>query len=407
MSNRSSSLRHWLRTYSLTLVAALGGVAGVAYAATRHTAPPTSSAVGAMSARPVAELARDTVQDTVQIALLLDTSSSMDGLINQARSHLWTMVDKLGQMTRVVNGKVRGVRVELALYEYGQSSVPEAAGFIRQVLPLTTDLDRVSEELHRLATNGGEEYAGQAIQTAVSSLQWSADPTALKFIFVAGNESFDQGPITADIAMAAAKGKDIQVQLIHCGQNEPSWGAAAALARTDLLTIDQDRVAQHIPAPQDAEILRIGGELNTTYLAYGADGGAAQARQNAADLSSAKLSRKVAIERAQLKAKKAYRNANWDLIDAVEKDQNFLAKAKDQDLPAELRNKSLEEKGAIIAAKTAERAKLKAQLGKLEAERAAFLAAEQAKQRDAGAPSLETELLKSAKQTATKKGFKL
>src|SRR6266545_1306595 len=103
MSDRPSSLRRWLRRHSLTVVAALGGAAGVAYAAGRHVGSPSAgpAAVPASSvvtgpARP-AEPPRDTVQDTVQIAILLDTSSSMDGLINQARSHLWSMVDEMGR----------------------------------------------------------------------------------------------------------------------------------------------------------------------------------------------------------------------------------------------------------------------------------------------------------------------
>src|SRR6185436_15530660 len=144
-------------------------------------------------------------------------------------------------------------------YEYGHSAIPASDGYIRQVLPLTGDLDRVSEELHRLTTNGGEEYAGQAIQTAVHSLQWSGDPSALRFIFVAGNEGFDQGPVSANDAMAAAKAKDINVQLLYCGAIEPTWSAAATLAHPYLLTIVQNQVGQHIHAPQDAEILRLGG----------------------------------------------------------------------------------------------------------------------------------------------------
>src|SRR4029079_16877763 len=129
-------------------------------------------------------------QDTVQIALLLDTSSSMDGLINQARSQLWGMVDQMGRMTRVVDGKVRGVKVQLALYEYGNDTLSAKSGYIRQVLPFTTDLDSVSEKLGALFTNGGEEYVGQAIDTAVGSLTWSDDPSAMRFIYVAGNEEF-------------------------------------------------------------------------------------------------------------------------------------------------------------------------------------------------------------------------
>lgn len=407
---RPYRLARWVRRHSLTLVATLGGAAGVAYAVGWHTpasiaAPAPTVATATIATAQPTEL--DTVVDTVQIALILDTSSSMDGLINQARSHLWKMVDDLGTMTRVVNGKTRGVRIELALFEYGNQRIPQRDGYIRQVLPLTSDLDKVSEQLHALSTNGGSEHAGQAIQTAISSLAWSSDPAALRFVFLAGNESFDQGPISADVAMAAAAQKDIEVQLIHCGGAEPTWTAAAVLAKSDLVTIDQNVVARYVPAPQDAEILRLGGELNSTYLAYGADGQAAIARQNSADASSARLSRKVALERSQLKAKKAYRNERWDVVDAVEKDATWLEKAKDDALPAELRGKTLAEKQQLVAAKAATRAKLKADIAKLEAERTKFLAAEEAKQGNAPEKSLDVELKKASRKAATKKGYKL
>lgn len=408
----------WLRRHSLTLVAALGGAAGVAYGASwadkptkpavsaQATSVPAVIATNAPTPAP-AEPPRDTVQDTVQIALLLDTSSSMDGLINQARSHLWTMVDQMGRMTRVVNGKTRGVKVELALYEYGNDTLPRTTGHIRQVIGFTGDLDKVSEKLHALFTNGGAEYVGQAIQTSVNELQWSTNPDTMKFVFVAGNEEFNQGPIGAQAAMQAAAAKGISVQLIYCGGTEPTWSAAAKLASTDLMTIDQNAVAQHIPAPQDDEILRLGNELNGTYLAYGAEGQASMARQSAADASSMKMSKKVAVERAQLKRKKAaYDNTSWDLVDAVDKNAKFLENTKDEQLPAALRGKTLEEKQKIVADNATKRAELQAKIGKLEAERNAFLAAEQDKQKGAQAQSLESELMKSTKKTAAKKGYK-
>src|SRR5690349_8851268 len=67
----------------------------------------------------------------VQIALLLDTSNSMDGLIEQARSQLWRVVDEMGRARR---GSKR-VRLQIALYEYGNDALPAQGGHIRQVLP--------------------------------------------------------------------------------------------------------------------------------------------------------------------------------------------------------------------------------------------------------------------------------
>lgn len=402
----------WFRRHSLTLVATLGGATGVALAVAKYApsaGPPAASASAGDKGKVVTpdEMPRDTVQDTVQIALMLDTSSSMDGLINQARSHLWKMVDDMGKITRVVDGKVRGVKIEIALYEYGNDTLSKESGYIRQVMPFTTDLDRVSEKLGALFTNGGSEYAGQVIQQAANELPWSKDPQALRFVFLAGNEEFDQGPVSAEAAMKAAAGKDITVQLIHCGGEDATWAAAAKIAQSDLMNIDQDKVAAHIPAPQDAEILRLGGQLNSTYMAYGSEGQVSLARQSAADASSAKISAKVALERTQLKAKRAYKNERWDVLDAVEKDKGWLAKAKDTDLPAELQGKTLEEKQRIVDGKAAERAAIQKQIAKLEAERNAFIEAEKAKTGQVDDPSLETEMMKTTKKAAAKKGYKL
>ena len=421
----SNRLGRWLRRHSLTLVAALGGAAGVAYAAGWHgeEKPPTSSSSVAITTTthavtttvqpqpepaPVkpAEPPRDNVQDTVQIALLLDTSGSMDGLINQARSHMWNIVDQMGRMTRVVDGKTRGVKIELALYEYGNDAISRNEGYIRQVMPFTSDLDQVSEKLHALFTNGGTEHHGEAIATAIEGLQWSSDPDAMKFVFLAGNEEFDQGPVSIAKAIASAGKKDIHVQLIHCGTGDDTWKRAAKIAKTDLVEIDHNHVARHIPAPQDDDILRLGQQLNSTYIAYGAEGEASVERQKKADASSARMSRKVAVERAQLKGKASYKNDHWDVIDAKEKNAKFFEQTPDDALPPELRGKSVAEKEAFVAAKAKERAELKTKLAKLEAERRAFLDAERKKLGDADAKSLETELMKTTKTIAGKKGYK-
>lgn len=52
---------------------------------------------------------------------------------------------------------------------------PDAGtNYIRQVLPLTRDLDKVSAELFKLTTNGGSEYCGAVIREAIDKLEWAA-----------------------------------------------------------------------------------------------------------------------------------------------------------------------------------------------------------------------------------------
>jgi hypothetical protein len=128
---------------------------------------------------------------TVQLAILLDTSNSMDGLIAQAKTQLWTVVNEF------VRAKKGGLApaIQVALFEYGKQSLPANEGYVRLILPLTDDLDRISEELFALGTNGGDEFCGWVIRDAVNRLRWNPSRDVYKAIFIAGNEPFSQGPV--------------------------------------------------------------------------------------------------------------------------------------------------------------------------------------------------------------------
>src|SRR5688572_17798159 len=138
----------------------------------------------------------------IMLALLLDTSNSMDGLIDQAKSQLWKIVNELAQ-AKCGDGAVPDIQI--ALYEYGNSGLPVTSGYIRQVSPFTTDLDVVSDKLFALRTNGGDEYCGQVIKTSLNELAWSSSSEDLKMIFIAGNEPFNQGHVHFSQVFALVK----------------------------------------------------------------------------------------------------------------------------------------------------------------------------------------------------------
>src|SRR5262249_18750738 len=75
----------------------------------------------------------------VQLALSLETSTGMDGLIGQAKPELWNVVNGF------VRARQHGRRpaVQVALFEYGKSTLPSDQGYGRQILALSEDLDRV------------------------------------------------------------------------------------------------------------------------------------------------------------------------------------------------------------------------------------------------------------------------
>lgn len=369
-----------------------------------------STALAALAATASTAAARDPRPPTdgprIQVAILLDTSGSMSGLINQARTELWNMVNELATTRR--DGQAP--TLEVALYEYGKSSIPASEGYIRMITPLTTDLDRVSDELFALTTNGGDEYCGQAIQSAVRGLAWSRDNRDLKMVFIAGNEPFTQGPVDYRRAAREAIGRGISVSTIHCGDYETGvrtgWKDGAMLADGAYMHIDHNRKVAHIRAPQDDELARLGRELNDTYVGYGKAGRSKkmrQARQDRNALGSGGVS--AAAARAVTKSSGFYKNAGWDMVDAVKGGKVDVEKAAAEDLPAPMRSMSPRERKAYVAKLAAKRAAIQARIRKLSAARKGFLAKARKAKPAAGPATLDKVMVKEMKRQARKKSF--
>jgi hypothetical protein len=317
-----------------------------------------------------------TKKPLVQVAILLDTSNSMDGLISQAKSQLWKIINEFNHARQ--DGEMPEVQV--ALFEYGNNGLSAQAGWIRKVSGFTTDLDLISEKLFALRTNGGEEYCGWVIKDALERLEWSPSSRAYKAIFIAGNEPFTQGPVDYTDPCKSARARGIIVNTIHCGDErtgvDTMWRDGARLGDGKYLVIDQDRAVAYIEAPQDGEIAKLSSELNGTYLAYGRAGGESAVRQEMQDRNAATVASSGAlVARSVAKASPAYNNGNWDLVDAAKSKDFKLDAVKESDLPAAMQALPSSERKEFIEKKSEERAALQAQINELNAEREKYVAA--------------------------------
>jgi hypothetical protein len=330
----------------------------------------------------------------------------MDGLIDQARGQLWRIVNELANARRFG----LPVRLQGALYEYGNDSIPTSQGHVRRVLPFTGDLDRVSEELFALTTNGGDEYCGTVIQTALDELRWTPSPADLRVVFIAGNEPFTQGPVNFRKACARARARGIVVNTIHCGSREAGertgWRDGALLADGAYSIIDQHRRVEHIEAPQDSEIARLGLELNKTYIPYGALGRDGQTRQAAQDKNAEQSGAGSATHRAVTKANHIYSNAGWDLVDAVQKEGVDLTAVKDSDLPAEMQGLTVAERKAMVEARAAQRERIQARINALNQERSQVVAQER-RNKSAAADTLDVVMTEALREQAACRGIEL
>ncbi|WP_035607551.1 vWA domain-containing protein [Haloferula sp. BvORR071] len=361
-------------------------------------------AKGAVEGTP---LPTDTPQDKVQIAILLDTSNSMDGLIGQAKTQLWKVVNTFTTAKR--DGKAPFV--EVALYEYGNNGLNIANNWIRLVEPLTRDLDEISRELFAFHTNGGDEYCGAVIQRSLADLSWDPSPRTYKAIFIAGNEPFTQGPVDARQACRDAHAKGIVVNTIHCGSREEgiagAWHDGPALAEGKFLSINQDKAVAHIDAPQDKEIANLGIELNKTYLGYGVLAREGMAKQVSEDANAtANAAAGSAQQRAVSKASVNYCNTSWDLVDACRDGTKKLADVPVDQLPEAMQKMTPAEREAHLAKMSSERAALQKKIADLNVARERFVAEAEKKQAEtSGEQTLDQVVVATVKAQASSVGY--
>ena len=346
----------------------------------------------------------------IQAAILLDVSNSMDGLIEQAKAQLWTMVNVMGK------SKCNGVtpQIEIALYEYGRDNNDQLKGYVKQISPFTADLDKLSQDLFALTTNGGQEYCGQVIHTSLNELSWDTASSNYKVIFISGNEDFLQGNISYTIACNEAKKKGVIVNTIYCGDRlqgiREHWNLLGECGNGSFTNINSDARPEDISTPFDSTLITLNNKLNGTYIYYGETGRQKQAMQATADANNAGINTYVGVNRIAAKSQKAtYYNAGWDLIDAKDEDKKILDKVDFKTLPDSLRNKNKAQLEAIINQKSNERGLIQKEIQEINKKREAYINDE--KQRKAknnnNTRTLETEVEKIIRDQAKKFNMKI
>jgi len=337
----------------------------------------------------------------IKVALLLDTSNSMDGLIDQAKAQLWEIINELSY----AKCKNEHPSLQIALYEYGNDRLTEKSGYTRKIIGFTTDLDEISKELFSLTTNGGSEFCGIVIKSSLDNLDWGNDADDLKMIFIAGNEPFDQGPLDYKDATLQAKEKDVVVNTIFCGKYEhginTQWKDGAKLAYGDYMAIDQNKETVHIASPYDDIILQLNIKLNNTYIPYGSQGRYKAETQREQDDNAAGYSKANAVNRTVSKSSHLYTNSTWDLVDAEEKKGFRYQDLEKNDLPENLKDKSVSEIKAIVSQQRQKRNEIQEAIAENNLKRRVYIQSKENSNTD----NLENAMVRALKKQAEKKDF--
>ncbi len=320
----------------------------------------------------------------VDLVICLDTSGSMQGLIDTARAKLWDVVNELVSIEP-------NARLRVGLLTYGSPhNSTHSQGWIVRQSDLSSDLDSVYAHMMSMRTNGGDEFVGWVLSDAVHTLNWSRDPTALRLIYVTGNESADQCSTRfnfRDVARTARR-KGIVINAIYAGANASGvsehWDQVAAHGGGDYFAIDQDAGTVQFSTPHDRILIELNAKLNATYVPFGDAGRVGKANQVAQDQNAESFGQHSIASRAQAKASGVYRNERWDLVDAAAAPEFELDKVKEAALPAEMKVMTTDQRRDYIVKQRTTRTQIQRQIKEVSKKRETVLRRHRAKSKTKG-----------------------
>ncbi len=340
----------------------------------------------------------------VDLAICLDTSGSMSGLIESAKQKLWAIVNDLALAEPTP-------KLRVALLTYGNDGHNAEGGWVRIDSGLTEDLDLISQQLFALTTNGGTEYVGRVLQNATLQLDWHPSDDALKLIIVAGNESAEQdqqSPFRDMCREAIARG--IMINSIYCGPDTdtiaPAWRDVARLADGQYASIDHDGGTVVIETPFDERLSELSSSVNATYIQYGLDGARGWSNQLEQDDNVQTLNSAAVAQRAVTKSSALYCNSRWDLVDACTIGNIKLADVKEEDLPENMQKMTPEEREAYVQKMNDERTAIQEQIKELAAKRTTFVQNEMKKLGVDDESAFDAAIRRAVRQQAESKGFR-
>ena len=342
---------------------------------------------------------------TVEAVFVLDTTSSMGGMIEGAKQRIWGIANELAK------GRP-SPKVRMGLVAYRD----KGDAYVTKVVDLSDNLDKTYSELMSFRAEGGgdgPEHVIAALDAAVEKVSWSKDPSTFKVVYLVGDapphEDYPDSPKLADVLQKAVR-KGLVINAVPCGSDTQMVAAFTRIAQGaegKLLPVPQDGGMVAVATPFDAELGAVSGKLEATSMAYGGGSARAEAKADASlaaavrGMVSAPASAPAAAERALFKSRAGFSSGS-DLVAAVDEGRLKLGDLKQAELPDELRDLPAPARAKKVEAAVAERRALKERLEGLARRREAWL------RKNAGArrtDSFDARLTESLRAEAARKGI--
>ncbi|MGD8339506.1 MAG: vWA domain-containing protein [Gammaproteobacteria bacterium] len=343
----------------------------------------------------------------IEVVFVLDTTSSMSGLIAAAKEKIWSIATTLAQAEQ-------SPEIHMGLVAYRD----RGDAYVTDVVDLSTDLDTMYGRLMQYeAVGGGDgpESVNLALHDAVNRISWSQDPSSYQVIFLVGDAPphMDyEGEAQYPDIVRAATAKGLVVNTVQCGDMQQTigpWTEIARLGNGRYMQVAQSGDAFTVATPFDDEIAQLSAELDDTRLFYGDDAEMTllEGKVAATDRLEAFASAASRARRAVFNATEAgYRNlfGDQDLVEDVTKGQVSLDAVPEAELPAGFRELNRVEQQRLIGELAERRSELQVRIDELAESRAAFID-ERVEEEGGAAGSLDRQIYDAVREQSAPKGL--
>jgi Mg-chelatase subunit ChlD len=312
----------------------------------------------------------------IEVVFVLDTTSSMSGLIQAAKEKIWSIATTMASAQQNPD-----IRMGLVAFR------DRGDAYITRTYDLSQDLDSMYASLMDFRAQGGgdgPESVNQALYDAVHDISWSTDSNVYKTVFLVGDAPPHMdypNDVKYPVTLQAAARKGIIVNAIQSGQHQhtrPAWQEIAALGQGEYFQVENSGNAVAVATPFDEELSTLAAELEDTRLYFGDEETKkvqkAKLDANARlrkELSSEALARRDTFNATP--SGKANLLGESELVDAITSGRIELDEIEEANLPASLQAMAPAEQREVINQQAKRRDELQQEIKKLSASRSQFI----------------------------------
>lgn len=312
----------------------------------------------------------------IEVVFVLDTTSSMSGLIGAAKEKIWSIATTMASANQSPDIKMGLV----AFRDRGDD-------YVTKVLDLSSDLDSMYAQLTDFKAQGGgdgPESVNQALHEAITKVSWSKDSNVYRVAFLIGDAPPHMdyaNDVKYPATLALAKQKGIIVNTIQSGKNSsatPAWQSIAALGNGDYFQVESSGNAIAVNTPFDKKLSELSASLEGTRLYFGneADKKTQKNKLDAGSKLHKELSKAALARRATYNATASGKSnflGDGELVEAITSGKISLDEIEAEQMPESMQAMAPEEQLEVIKKQAKKRKAIKQEIAELSQSRSEFI----------------------------------